>query len=161
VRVPKYSFVSVKVKAEVSIHISKSDSFKGTIRVKAENIEKNIGLRCDAERPNIQLLNSGVEKFIGQVPFLSLDTSSPDSISLVKFKNFAKRHAQLEFELISDKKLAELIFTPKFVNLGPNEENSVSIRAVNHFENEEKRKAILKYKVRGTRLSQCLVFEMV
>jgi len=66
----------------------------------------------------------------------------------------------LEFDLVSDRRLNEIIFTPKYLSIGPGEENSVTIRAISQFEERESNRAILKYKIRGTRLSQCLVFEL-
>ena len=160
-RINKFSFATIQVTAITGVYRNDSGFFNANIRIKCEDKESSVKLTCEVEKPMLQLLNSVLERIVGQVPFIQYDPNgASDSKMQIMFRNNGKKNIQLEFELVEDPRLAEILFSPKYLTLTEGEEKPLVVRMVSHLEEKDKKRAILKYKIRGTKLSQCLVINL-
>lgn len=161
-KIGKFSFVTVQVHVQTGIYGNENGNFKANIKIRCEDKENVLPLKCEVQKPQLQLMNAFVERLVGQVPFINFDSGSiSDAKMPILFKNNGKKQVQLEFELIEDPKLAEILFSPKYLTISEGEEKTLIVRLVSQFEERDKKRAILKYKVRGTSLSQCIVINFV
>jgi len=159
----KYEFKTIRIITEINnLGLEKDPELNGLLVIKSNNIENEIKLSCRIEQPALQVLDSSIDKMVGSVPFLNLDVKKQgkDNELTIPFRNNGHKPLLLEFELINNQKLAEVIFSPKYLSLKEGEEKSLVIKPIRSFDYENKNKAILKYKIKGTKLCQCIVINL-
>ena len=163
--ISKYTFKVVRIVAEMNTSGLESErDFRSILAIDTDrNKQLEVPLNCRMESPSLQILESNVAKMVGSVPFLDFDISKlgSDGELQIPFRNNGRRLLLLEFELIANVKLAEVVFSPKYLTLKEEEEKTISIKAIRSYDYENKKKAILKYRVKGTQLCQCIVINLV
>ena len=159
----KYEFKTIRIIAETNnLGLENDPELNGLLVIKSNNIENEVNLTCKIENPSLQVLDSSIDKMVGSVPFLNLDLKKQgrDNELIIPFRNNGQKLLLLEFELVNNPKLAEVIFSPKYLSLKEGEEKILTIKSIRSFDYENKNKTILKYKIKGTRLCQCLVINL-
>lgn len=159
----KYAFKTIKICVEIGSYGFDNDktqsSANAVLLVKTNFGQQEVGLSCKVESPALQVLETGIDKMVGNVPFIDFRPGSDNELS-VPFKNNGNKVLLLEFELVGDPKLAEVIFSPKYLSIKEGEEKSLNIRTIRSFDYNSKKKAILKYRIKGTKLCQCIVINI-
>lgn len=156
--ITKFSFTTVEVLARTTLYGQENRQLNAQVRIVCGEKESVINLACKIEKPCLQLMNGCVDRIVGQVPFISFDSGAvSDSKMQIYFRNTGTKQIQLEIELVEDSRLCELLFSPKYLTIPKDSEKTLVVRAVSQFENTERRKSILKYKIRGTKLQHCIV----
>lgn len=164
-KINKYTFKVVRIVVEMNTFGSENEKeFTTNLSINTDkNEQAEVPLTCRMEGPSLQILESNVSKMVGNVPFIDFDTSKQSSEGelQIAFKNNGRRLLLLEFELVTNPKLAEIVFTPKYLTLKEGEEKTVGIKAIRSYNYSNKKKAILKYRVKGTQLCQCIVVNLL
>ena len=159
----KYAFKTIKICVEIGSYGLDNDktqsSANATLLIKTNSGQQEVSLSCKVESPALQVLETSIDKMVGNVPFIDFRPGSDNELS-VPFKNNGNKVLLLEFELVGDAKLAEVIFSPKYLSIKEGEEKSLNIRTIRSFDYNSKKKAILKYRIKGTKLCQCIVINI-
>ena len=161
----KYTFKVVRIVAEMNTSgLENEKDFKSILAIDMDKTKQlEVPLNCRMESPSLQILESNVAKMVGSVPFLDFDISKigSDGELQIPFRNNGRRLLLLEFELVANVKLAEVVFSPKYLTLKEEEEKTISIKVIRSYNYANKKKAILKYRVKGTQLCQCIVINLL
>jgi len=159
----KYAFKTIKIGVEVGSYGLDNDKAQSSVNaallIKNNSGQQEVSLNCRIESPALQVLETSIDKMVGNVPFIDFRPGNDNELA-VPFKNNGSKVLLLEFELVGDSKLAEVIFSPKYLSIKEGEEKSLNIRTIRSFDYVNKKKAILKYRIKGTKLCQCIVINI-